>query len=59
MLILLSQLIGYAHMLMLIRDEVSEVHSTNVEESNAFRILVTEPEEKDKWEEQDVGGWNK
>jgi hypothetical protein len=27
------------------------------EKRNAYRILVGKPEERDHWEDQDVGGW--
>jgi hypothetical protein len=31
--------------------------STNGENRNAYRILVAKPEERDHWEDRDVGGW--
>jgi hypothetical protein len=27
------------------------------EKRNAYRILVRKPEERDHWEDKDVGGW--
>jgi hypothetical protein len=27
------------------------------EKRNAYRVLVGKPEERDHWEDQDVGGW--
>jgi hypothetical protein len=27
------------------------------ETNNVYRILVAKPEERDHWEDQDVGGW--
>jgi hypothetical protein len=37
-------------------DEMGRACSTNVEKKNAYRILVGNPEEKNHWEDQDVGG---
>jgi hypothetical protein len=31
--------------------------STNWEKRNAYRIVVGNPEGKNHWEDQDVGGW--
>jgi hypothetical protein len=38
-------------------DEMGRACSTNREKRNAYRILVGNPEGKNHWEDQDVGGW--
>jgi hypothetical protein len=38
-------------------DEMGRACSTNEEKRNAYRIPVGKPEERDHWEDQNVGGW--
>jgi hypothetical protein len=36
---------------------MGEACNTNGGKRNAYRILVGNPEGKNRWEDQDVGGW--
>jgi hypothetical protein len=36
---------------------MSRACSTNGEKNIAYRLLVGKPEERDHWDDRDIGGW--